>query len=76
MQRPWLSWSRQRFAGTLLPALACLVVVRIVLVRATESQAVEVAIQGVFILISGVGLYVLLTWAAEHDRRHPRAHDE
>lgn len=70
--RPWLTWSRRRFAWTLLPAVAVLIAVRVVLLRATESQTVEVAVQGAFILIFTGVLYVVFTWAAEYDRRNPR----
>ena len=72
MKRPWVAWSRRRFAWTLLPAIAVLIAVRTVLLRATESQNVEIAVQGAFILIFTVGLYVVFTWAAEYDRRNPR----
>ena len=72
MKRPWVGWSRRRFAWTLLPAVAVLIAMRTVLLRATESQEVEIAIQGASILIATVGLYVVFTWAAEYDRRNPR----
>ena len=72
MKRLWVRWSRRRFVWSLLPAAAVLIAVRTVLLRATESQKVEIAIQGASILISTFGLYVVFTWAAEYDRRNPR----
>lgn len=74
VQRPWVSWSRQRFAWTCLPVIAALVIGRIALLRATESRAAEIAVQGIFILLSLVSLYILFTWAAEYDRQNPRDH--
>ena len=72
MQRPWATWSRRRFSLTMLPAVAALIGARIVLLRAIESQTVEIVIQGAVILMSAVVLYVAYTWAAEYDRQNPR----
>jgi antitoxin component of MazEF toxin-antitoxin module len=55
-----------------LPAAAVTIAMRAVLLRATQSQNVEMAIQGAAILVSTVVLYVVFTWAAEYDRRNPR----
>ncbi|MCW2736509.1 hypothetical protein [Nocardioides sp.] len=72
MKRPWVTWSRRRFAVTVLSAVAALTAARVALLRATESQTVEIALQGAFILISLVVLYVVFTWAADYDRRNRR----
>jgi hypothetical protein len=51
---------------------AVLIAMRLVLLRATESQAVEIAVRATSILIATVVLYVVFTWAAAYDRRNPR----
>ncbi|MDT0188154.1 hypothetical protein Q9S36_48995 [Microbacterium sp. ARD31] len=42
------------------------------MLRAIDSQEVEIAIQGATVLISTALLYVVFAWAAEYDRRNPR----
>jgi hypothetical protein len=55
-----------------LPIAAVIIAMRAVLLRATESQKIGIAIQGASILLSTVVLYIVFTWAAEYDRSHPR----
>lgn len=56
----------------MLSVVAALLVARIALLRAIESQTVGIVIQGASIVVSAVVLYVVFTWAAVHDRRNPR----
>ena len=56
----------------MLSVVAALIAARVALLRAIESQTVEIAIQCVSILVSAFVLYVVFTWAAEYDRRNPR----
>ncbi|WP_248579476.1 hypothetical protein [Nocardioides sp. InS609-2] len=72
VHRPWLDWDRRPFLWTGLSAFVTLFLLRLVLLRLTESRAMELVIQGAAIVAALLLLYVTFTWAAEHDRRHPR----
>lgn len=72
MKRLWVTWSRQRFTLTFLPVVAALIAARVVLLREVESQVVEIALHGAFLLTFLVIGYAVFTWAAEYDRRNPR----
>ena len=65
-------WSRRRFVWTVAPLAAVLIASRIVVLRAIDSQPIGMIVQVVSIVISSIVLCVVLTWAAEHDRRHSR----
>lgn len=54
------------------PLAAVLIASRIVVLRAIDSQPIGMIVQVVSIVISSIVLYVVFTWAAEHDRRHSR----
>lgn len=72
MRRPWLDWSRPRFAWTLLSAVVVLFSARWVLAGAIDSTAVTAIVLVVYIAGGLVVMYVTFSWAKEYDRRNPR----
>ena len=72
MRRPWLDWSRRRFAWTLLSAVVVLFSARWVLAGVIDSTAVKALLLVVYLTAGLLAMYMTFSWAKEYDRRNPR----
>ena len=72
MRKPWLDWSRRRFAWTLLAVVVVLIGIRWVQASLIDSNAAGGLLLLIYVAGGLLGLYVTFSWAKEHDRRNSR----